>query len=146
LNGDTFSNINGGHLKLLGKAELAEGDEILLAEHVVLVLGTHHHRSVLVGRSATLGALEANLVEPKVGHLYAVIRIGLHTTYGTSFLTLSSLRLLLALLLLLLPPSDVLRGDNTSVAARRVVVAHKDLVIAVLAEQLVLVVIDSRCI
>ncbi len=77
MNGDTFSNIDGGHLKLLGKTELAEGDEILLAEHVVLVLGTHHHRSVLVGRSATLGALEANLVEPKVGHLYAVIRIGL---------------------------------------------------------------------
>ena len=85
MNGDTFSNIDGGHLKLLGKAELAEGDEILLAEHVVLVLGTHHHRSVLVGRSATLGALEANLVEPKVGHLYAVIRIGLKKIHKLLF-------------------------------------------------------------
>ncbi len=75
MDGDSLGNINGRDLKLLGEAELAEGDEILLAEHVVLVLGTHHHRSVLVGRSVTLGALEANLVEEKVGHLDAIIRI-----------------------------------------------------------------------
>lgn len=145
MDGDSLRNINGGDLKLLGKAELAEGDEILLAEHVVLVLGTHHHGSVLVGRSVTLGALEANLVEEKVGHLNAIIRICLHITFGTSSLPLSSLRPLQALLFLLLLPSDVLRGHNTSVVAGRVVVAHKDLVITVLAEQLVLVVIDGRC-
>ena len=76
-NCDSLSNINGGNLKLLGKAELAEGDEILLAEHVVLVLGPHHHGSILVWRSVALRALEANLVEEKVRHLHAVVRISL---------------------------------------------------------------------
>ena len=59
--GHRLRNVQCRDLELLGETELAEGDEVLVAEHVVLVLRPEHHRAV-VGRVAfTLRALKTGL-------------------------------------------------------------------------------------
>ena len=81
--GNNLGNINGGDLKLFGEAKLAEGQEIVLAEHILLVLGSHHHRRVFVGGSAALRALQTRLVEDQVRDFYRVLRKGLNHIYDT---------------------------------------------------------------
>ena len=67
----------------------------------------------------------------------------LHITSRTSFLPLCSLRLLQPFPLLLLLPLDILRGNNPSVGPLAVLLGHEYLIVAVLAEQLVLVLVES---
>ncbi len=68
--GHRFRNVDGGHFELLGKAELAVGEEVLRAKDVLCVLGSHHHGRVLVGGAPAHGALQADLVEEEVAHLH----------------------------------------------------------------------------
>jgi hypothetical protein len=67
----------------------------------------------------------------------------LHIAAGAAALPLSALRLFRPPLLLLLPPPNVVRRHNTAVRARAVLLRHKDPVVAGLAEQLALMLVNG---
>ncbi len=67
----------------------------------------------------------------------------LHIAAGAAPLTLSALRLFRPPLLLLLPPPDVVRRHDAAVRARAVLLRHEDPVVAGLAEQLALMLVNG---
>ncbi len=67
-------NIDGGELELLGKAEVAVGLELLLAEDVVgVLLGAEHHGAAGVGGAGAARAAQARLVEAQAGQRHSVL-------------------------------------------------------------------------
>ena len=76
-NAHHLTNIDCRHLEYFGEAEFAVGLEVFLTEDVVLVLGPHHHRGVLVRGPAALRALQARLVEEDIRYLHRVFGVRL---------------------------------------------------------------------
>ena len=74
---NAFSDVDGGNLEMFGEAELAVGLQILGSKNIVLLLGPHHHGSVLVGRPLAQCTLEAGLVEHQVRHQHRILGVGL---------------------------------------------------------------------